>query len=151
MTRYNDNITSGRARGVLKGNSESSMVMQQTYMVSAGAGVNITVSGTFPTGVTNLDAVVRVIQQGAATTDDNITVYTSGAVSGTKLLSWTAIGSAANGVLSPSYIVSACESLSKTNEVPYQIVVSSTSTASYKIQLRFSRQFGPGNPTTYQF
>lgn len=152
MTRFSDNIFSGRGqRGVNKLESASSMVMQQTAFVSAGAGVNVIVSGTFPTGVQNLRASVTVVQAGAATTNDNITVYVSGATSGTKLLSFLAIGSAANTVYTaPTYVTSACASLSVTQEVPFQIVVSSVSTASYQIQLSFSRIYGPAGGTTYQ-
>lgn len=150
MTRFSDNVYSGRGqKGALKLDSASSMVMQQTAFVSAGAGVNVIVSGTFPTGVQNLTATVYVIQAGAATTNDNINVYASGpAATGTKLLSFLAIGSAANQVYTaPTYVVSACQSLSVTQEVPYQIIVSSVSTASYQIQLRYSRIIGT---TTYQ-
>lgn len=153
MTRYTDNILSGRDALTSADASKSQVSLKKTYFVSAGAGVNAIVSGVFPVGAQNVNAAVYVVQQGAATTNDNIILYANGnAATGTKMLSFLAIGSAANARLAPtSYVVSACVfvppapagAATYTGEVPFQIIVSSVSTASYSIELSFDR----GNTT----
>lgn len=153
MTRYSDNIYSGNQAAVSADSSKSQVFLRKNYFVSAGASVNVTVSGVFPTGTQGVNAAVYVVQQGAATTNDNIILYANGnAATGTKLLSFLAIGSAANLRLNPtSYIASACafppvvaNPTGVAGEIPFQIIVSSVSTASYQIQLSFDR----GNTNT---
>lgn len=154
MTRYTDNILSGRDALTSADASKSQVGLKRTYFVSAGAGVNVTVSGVFPVGAQNVNAAVYVVQPGAATTNDNIILYANGnAATGSKLLSFLAIGSAANQRYAPtSYITSACVFIppaaagaaTYSGEVPFQVIVSSVSTASYSIEITFDR----GNSTT---
>lgn len=153
MTRYTDNILSGRDALTSADASKAQVGLKKTYFVSAGAGVNAIVSGVFPVGAQNVNSAVYVVQNGAATTNDNITLYANGnAATGTKMLSYLAIGSAANLRISPtSYVTSACVFIPSApagattyaGEVPFQIIVSSVSTASYSIELTFDR----GNTT----
>lgn len=147
MTRYSDNILSGNNALVSADASKSQVVLRKSYFVSAGAGINAIVSGTFPVGVENINAAVWVVQQGAATTNDNIILYANGnAATGTKLLSFLAIGSAAVRLAPTSYVTSACvfppvptNSPGVSGEIPFQIIVSSVSTASYGIEVTFDR------------
>lgn len=148
MTRFSDPIYSGFQAITSALSSKSTTVLRKSYFVSAGAGVNITVNGTMPPNVQNIAAAVYVVQQGAATTNDNIILYTNGsAANGQKILSFLAIGSAANARLAPtSYIASAAANPAppSTNannggEIPFKIIVSSVSTASYKIVVDYDR------------
>lgn len=151
MTRFTDNILSGNQALVSADASKSQVVLRKSYFVSAGSGVNAIVSGVFPIGTQDINAAVWVVQPGAATTNDNIILYANGnASTGTKLISFLAIGSAANRLAPTSYITSACvfpPVVSNPNgiagEIPFQIIVSSVSTASYQIELSFDR----GNST----
>lgn len=151
MTRYSDNILSGNAAIVSADASKSQVILRRTHFVSAGAGANVIVSGVFPIGTQSINAGVFVVQQGAATTNDNIILYANGnAATGTKLLSFLAIGSAAARLAPTTYVTSACAFppvVANPNgfagEIPYQVIVSSVSTASYFIEITFDR----GNST----
>lgn len=151
MTRYTDNILSGRDALVSADASKSQVVLRKSYFVSAGAGINVTVSGVFPSGVQNVNAAIYVVQQGAATTNDNIILYANGnAATGTKLLSFLAVGSAASRLAPTTYITSACAfppvvaGTGYAGEIPFQVIVSSVSTASYQIEINYDR----GNSTS---
>lgn len=148
MTQFSDNIYSGFIGLTSALSSVSSVVLSQSYFVSAGAGVNQTISSLFPPQTMNINSAVYVVQQGAATTNDNIVLWVNGsAANGQRILSFTAIGSAANQRYTPTtYITSAAANpplpASSTNggEIPFKIIVSSVSTASYQIQVTFQRQ-----------
>lgn len=148
MTRYSDNIYSGFQGLTSAQSSKSAVLLGKTYFVSAGAAVTQVIAGTFPPNTVNINTGVYVIQAGAATTSDNIILYTNGSASnGQKVLSFLAIGSAANQRYAPtSYITSAAAqpqppATNQTNggEIPFKVVVSSTSTASYQIHITFNR------------
>lgn len=148
MTRYSDNIYSGFQAPTSAQSSKSSVLLCKTYFVSAGANVTAVIAGTLPPNSANINCSVYVVQPGAATTDDNINLYTNGSASnGQKVLTFTAIGSAANQRYAPTtYVASAAAqpqppATNQTNggEIPFKIVVSSTSTASYQIHLTFNR------------
>lgn len=147
MTRYSDNIYSGFDAAVSADASRSGVILRKSYFVSAGSAVNVIVSGTFPPNTQNVAASLYVVQAGAATTNDNIILYTNGnASTGTKILSFLAVGSAATFSTAPTVITSAAYQLippatnaSNGGEIPFQIIVSSVSTASYKIVLSFDR------------
>jgi len=154
MTRFSDNILSGGQYLTSAQSSKSQAIFRKTAFVSAGAGINVTVQGTFPVGTQNISSVVYVVQQGAATTNDNIILWVNGsAANGTKILSFLAVGSAATRLNAPTYITSAAVSppvpsgLPAPNiqgEIPFKIIVSSVSTASYSIMVDFDR----GNSTS---
>lgn len=147
MTRYSDNIYSGYQAITSALSSRSMVSLRKTAFVSAGTGVNITVAGQFPPNTQNITANVFVVQQGAATTNDNITLWTNGsAANGQKVLQYLAIGSAAVLLTAPTYVTSAAAfpqppsfNAQNGSEVPYKIIVSSVSTASYSIILNFNR------------
>lgn len=148
MTRYSDNIYSGFQAPTSAQSSKSAVLLCKTYFVSAGTTVTSVIPGTFPPNTVNINAAVYVVQQGAATTSDNIILYTNGSASnGQKVLSFLAIGSAANVRSAPtSYITSAAAmpqppatNQQNGGEIPFKFVVSSTSTASYQIHLTFNR------------
>lgn len=147
MTRYSDNIYSGYQAATSALSSKSIVALHKTYFVSAGTGVTATIPGTFPPGTENITANVFVTQQGAATTNDNIILYVNGsAANGQKVLSFLAIGSAAVRLNNPVFITSAAASpqppatnVTNGGEIPFKIIVSSVSTASYKISIAFNR------------
>lgn len=154
MTRFSDNILSGRQAPTSAQSSKSQVTLRNAYFVSAGAGVNATLQGTLPAGAQNISSAVYVVQQGAATTNDNIIMYTNGsAANGQKVLSYLAVGSAATRLNAPVYITSAAAFPQPAaglpapyiqGEIPYKIIVSSVSTASYSIIIDFDR----GNSTS---
>lgn len=149
MTRYSDNIYSGFQAATSAASSLAAVSLTKTYFASAGAGANVTFTGTLPPQSQNLNAGVYVVQQGAATTNDNIVWWINGsAANGQRILSFTAIGSAANIRYAPTtYITSAAANpqppaTNQTNggEIPFKVIVSSVSTAAYQIHLTFNRQ-----------
>ena len=151
MTRFSDNILSGFQAVTSALSSKSQMIMRKTAFVSAGAGVNVIVAGTFPPGVQDLNAAVYTIQN-AATAHDTITMYINGSASnGTQVMQWTNLGSAANVRSAPTtYVTSAAAfpqppatNASNGGEIPFKILVSSVATASYQIVIDFDR----GNST----
>lgn len=148
MTRYSDNIYSGNQASTSAQSSKSAVLLCKTYFVSAGTGVTQVIPGTLPANTANINCAVYVVQAGGAATDDNIILYTNGSASnGQRVLSFLAIGSAANQRYAPtSYITSAAAqpqppATNQTNgvEIPFKFIVSSTSTASYQVHLTFSR------------
>lgn len=151
MTRFSDNILSGFQAVTSALSSKSQVVMRKTSFVSAGAGVNIVVAGTFPPGTQDLSGALYTVQN-AATAHDTITLYINGSASnGTQVMQWTNQGSAANVRNTPTTIVaSACAfpqppatNANNGGEIPFKILVSSVSTASYQIEITFDR----GNST----
>jgi hypothetical protein len=148
MSRWSDNLYSGYQAISSALSSKSPVLLCKSYYVSGGAGVTVKIPGTFPPGTQNINATVYVVQQGAATTNDNITLYTNGsAANGQKVLQFLALGSAANVRAAPSsYIASAAAfpqppATNQTNggEIPFEIIVSSTSTAAYSVRIDFNR------------
>lgn len=147
MTRYSDNIYSGFQASVSADSSKSAVLMGKTYFVSAGTNVNAIVSGTFPPNTQNVNASVYTVQN-AGTANDNINLYINGnAATGQRVLTFTGIGSAANARSTPTtYVASAAANpqppaTNATNggEIPFQIIVSSLSTAAYQIHVTYSR------------
>lgn len=156
MTRYSDNIYSGFQAITSALSSKSIVTLRKTYFVSAGAGVNITIPGQLPPGTQNVVADLFVVQQGAATTNDNIIMYTNGSASnGQKVFSYLAVGSAAVKLNAPVYVTSAAAfpqppafNASNGGEIPFKVVVSSVSTASYSLIISFNRADGNTLGTT---
>ena len=148
MTRFSDNIYSGFQAPTSAASSKSAVILRKSYFVSAGSAVTQVIAGTMPPNAQNITGAVYVVQAGAATTNDNIILYTNGsAANGQKVLSFLAIGSAANQRYAPTtYVTSAAASpqppatnANNGGEIPFKFVVSSVSTASYKIILDFDR------------
>lgn len=148
MTRFSDNIYSGYQGLTSAQSSKSAVQLCDAYNVSAGTSVNQTIQGVFPPASQCINAAVYVTQAGAATTNDNIVLWINGsAANGQRVLSFLAIGSAANQRYNPtSYVASAAAApqpptINQVNggEIPYKIIVSSVSTAAYTIFLQFNR------------
>lgn len=156
MTSFKDNIGSGNIATTSANSSLGWAELTKTYFVSAGAGVNVTIPGVFPPNTQNITAAVYVVQQGAATTNDNINLYVNGsAANGQKILTFSAIGSAAVRLAPTSYITSAAANppvpaqSNNGGEIPFKAIVSSVSTASYQIKIIYNRAdtiWGPQGP-----
>lgn len=148
MTRYSDNIYSGYQSVTSALSSRSAVDLCKVYNISAGTGVTQSIPGTFPPGTQGISARLYVTQQGAATTSDNIILYVNGsAANGQKVLSFLAVGSAAVSLTPTTFITSAAAqppvpsnlTQNYSGEIPFKVVVSSTSTAAYQIKLTFNR------------
>lgn len=148
MTLFSDNIYSGFIGLTSAQSSNSEVLLSQSFFASAGAGANLTYTSLLPPGAMNINAAVYVVQQGAATTNDNIVMWINGsAANGQRILSFTAIGSAANQRYNPTtYIASAAANpqppaTNATNggEIPFKVIVSSVSTAAYQVHITFNR------------
>lgn len=147
MTRYSDNIYSGYQSITSALSSKSATDLCKVYNVSAGTTVTAVIAGTFPPQTQGISARLYVTQAGAATTNDNINLYINGSASnGQKVLSFLAVGSAAISVLPTTFVTSAAANpqppatgVNNGGEIPFKIVVSSVSTASYQIKLNFNR------------
>lgn len=151
MTRFSDNLLSGFQAVTSALSSKSQVILRRTAFVSAGANVNVVIAGTLPPLAQDLYGAVYTVQN-AATAHDTITMYINGSASnGTQVMQWTNQGSAANARNAPTTLVaSACAfpqapatNASNGGEIPYKILVSSVSTASYQIIIDFDR----GNST----
>lgn len=146
MTQFSDNIYSGFIGLTSAQSSVSPVLLGQTYFVSAGANANVTAVGVFPPGTQNINAGVYVTQAGAATTNDNIVLWVNGsAANGQRILSFTAIGSAATRLAPTSYVTSAAASppvptgSNNGGDIPFKLITSSVSTAAYQVHITFNR------------
>lgn len=92
MTIIGDNILSGTQAATSAVSSLSPVQLTKTHRIAGGAAS--TVTGTFPQGVTNLDAKLYILLNASATVSDKITV----SAAGVDFITITQFGSA-SGVL----------------------------------------------------
>lgn len=148
MTRFGDNIFSGNTALTSAAASRSPVWLVRTHRFTQPAGGGTTPqtqTGTFPSGVQNLDANLYIMANASATVSDRFTV----SAAGTNYMTITGVGSATGvlrattaGLGTLSVIASACANLSAVAEVPYSITfvpASASKNTDYQLSLTFNR------------
>ena len=151
MTRYTDGLESGTLGITSAQSTRSSALMTRQFRFTGGG--NQTRTGFLPYGAMGISSTLYILQNGSATTSDRFVVSTS--TGATQLFNYTGIGSA-QGLIAGNQagqgvrtiIASACYQVGPNIEgadVPFQIVLSSTDTATdYGLFITFRRPFAPG-------
>lgn len=151
MTRYTDAIESGTV-GLTSAQSTRSHVILDRLKRFTGGG-NITWTGFFPYGATQIGATLNVLQNGSAATSDRMVISTSAGA--TPLITFTAFGSAGGrfsnttvGLGTVAIVASAAWQVGPVVEgadVPFQVILSSVDSATdYGLSVTFRRPFTPG-------
>lgn len=148
MTTFGDNIYSGNLAVTSALSSTSPVHLTRTHrFVTVGGATPITQTGTFPQGVTNLDAKLFIIANGSATVSDKITV----SAGGVNLIQITQFGSTSGvlrstttglGVLTTFASATCPVAGAAAAELSYSITylpASASNAVSTQLQLSFSR------------
>lgn len=141
MTRFTDNLYTGRDAAVSAQASKSAAVFSKTLTFTGGSQ---TKQFKLPQGAQNLDAKCYILANGSAATSDKITV----SAGGVDLITFAAMGSAGGllrqtttGLGTVAVVASACANLSATDEVSAAATLLSVDPlASYQVQISFNRR-----------
>lgn len=162
MTRFSDNIYSGKDGLTLAKASRSAVQLIREHRVIGVSAASLTQTGTFPTYACNVLATLFIANKGSATSSDAVTV----SANGVNLLTYSAFGSSQGvvqnasqaGVATFTAVVSAVMNVNNPpttsfsdGQLPYSVTwtlssASRTKQTDYKLILEFNR-FDNGDMT----